>query len=121
MARPLRIQYPGAVYHVTNRGNERKIIFKDDTDRVQFLQLLANSVETYDIMLHCFAMMNNHFHLLAETPLGNLGEFMRHFNITYTSAAISIREDTKAFWSKKRRICPSAAATSTSILPRSAL
>jgi putative transposase len=85
MARPLRIQYPGAVYHVTCRGNERKDIFKDDHDRDQFLQILAQSVETYDITLHCYVMMANHFHLLAETPLGNLGEFMRRFNITYTS------------------------------------
>jgi len=85
MARPLRIQYPGAVYHVTHRGNERKAIFKDDHDRDQFLQILAKSVDTYDTMLHCYVMMPNHFHLLVETPLGNLGEFMRHFNITYTS------------------------------------
>jgi putative transposase len=85
MVRPLRIQYPGAVYHVTNRGNERKAIFKDDYDRDQFLQILASSVETYNITLHGYVMMPNHFHLLVETPLGNLGEFMRHFNITYTS------------------------------------
>lgn len=85
MARPLRIQYPGAVYHVTNRGNERKPIFKEDQDRVQFLEILAQSLETYDVRLHSFVLMTNHFHLLVETSLGNLGEFMRHFNITYTS------------------------------------
>ncbi len=85
MTRPLRIQYPGAVYHVTNRGNEQKDIFKDDVDRAQFLEILAKSIETYDIRLHSFVMMSNHFHLLVETPLGNLGDFMRHFNITYTS------------------------------------
>ena len=85
MARPLRIQYPGAVYHVTNRGNERKAIFKNDYDRNQFLQVLGKSIEIYDVVLHCFVMMTNHYHLLVETPLGNLGAFMRHFNITYTS------------------------------------
>ena len=85
MARPLRIQYPGAVYHVTNRGNERMPIFKNDVDRSQFLKILTQSISTYDIRMHSYVLMSNHYHLLAETPLGNLGEFMRHFNITYTS------------------------------------
>ena len=85
MSRPLRIQYPGAVYHITHRGNERKTIFKDDGDRQHFLDILAQSISTYDIILHSYVLMNNHFHLLAETPLGNLSEFMRHFNISYTS------------------------------------
>lgn len=85
MVRPLRIQYPGAVYHVTSRGNERKAIFSDDDDRFRFLDILSQSVETYEIKLHGFVLMLNHFHLQLETPLGNLGEFMRQFNITYTS------------------------------------
>jgi putative transposase len=85
MARPLRIQYPGALYHVTNRGNEKKAIFKDDVDRVAFLEILSRSIVTYDIRLYSFVLMTNHFHFLLETPFGNLGEFMRHFNITYTS------------------------------------
>ena len=85
MARPLRIQYPGAVYHITNRGNERKAIFRDDNDRQRFLEILAQSVDTYQVVIHSFVLMSNHYHLLAETPLGNLAEFMRHFNITYTS------------------------------------
>ena len=87
MARPLRIQYSGAVYHVTNRGNERKAIFKDDHDRDKFLQILAKSVETYDITLHCYVMMANHFHLLVETPLGNLGEYNLHFLFQPPSSA----------------------------------
>jgi REP element-mobilizing transposase RayT len=86
MARPLRIQYPGALYHVTNRGNERKPIFKDDTDRLKFLEILSGSIATYSTKLYSFVLMTNHFHLLVETPLANLSEFMRHFNITYTSA-----------------------------------
>ncbi len=85
MVRPLRIQYPDALYHVTNRGNERKAIFKDDVDRTEFLKILSQSMTTYGIVLHSFVLMNNHWHFLAQTPLGNLGEFMRHFNITYTS------------------------------------
>ena len=84
MARPLRIQYPGAVYHVTCRGNERRNIFRDDEDRTEFLRLLSLSLNIYSVKLFAYVLMNNHFHLLVETPLGNLGEFMRHFNITYT-------------------------------------
>jgi putative transposase len=85
MARPLRIQYPGAVYHVTCRGIERRKIFLDDKDRGKFLRLLSLSLNIYSAKLHAYVLMDNHFHLLVETPLGNLGEFMRHFNITYTS------------------------------------
>jgi len=85
MARPLRIQYPDAVYHITCRGNERQVIFKDDADRARFLQILTQSLNIYTVKLHTYVLMNNHFHLLVETPLGNLAEFMRKFNITYTS------------------------------------
>jgi len=85
MTRPLRIQYEGALYHVTCRGNERKAIFKDDHDRNVFLELLNDGSKTYNIILYCYVLMDNHFHLLLETPLGNLSEFMRWFNITYTS------------------------------------
>ncbi|MCM2357752.1 MAG: transposase [Geobacteraceae bacterium] len=86
MARPLRIQYPGAVYHVTCRGNERRSIFQDEDDRKKFLRILSQSLNIYAVKLHAYVLMDNHFHLLVETPLGNLSEFMRHFNITYTSA-----------------------------------
>ncbi len=85
MARPLRIQYPDALYHVTCRGNERRDIFRDDSDRHEFLKILSRSLETYGIILHAFVLMNNHWHFLLQTPLGNLAQFMRHFNITYTS------------------------------------
>lgn len=84
MARPLRIQYPGAVYYVTCRGIERRKIFLDDKDREKFLRFLSLSLNIYSVKLHAYVLMDNHFHLLVETPLGNLGEFMRHFNITYT-------------------------------------
>ena len=85
MARPLRVQYHGAVYHVTCRGNERREIFKDDRDRKTFLEILTQSIKTYNIRLYSYVLMGNHSHLLIETLLGNLGEFMRQFNITYTS------------------------------------
>jgi REP element-mobilizing transposase RayT len=84
MARPLRIQYEGAVYHITCRGNEQKEIFKDNEDRQRMLQVLIQSLKTYHIKLYSYVFMNNHIHLLIETPMGNLSEFMRQFNITYT-------------------------------------
>jgi len=84
MARPLRVQYPNAVYHVTCRGNEQKPIFRDDIDRKTLLKKLVQSMDIYTVKLYSYVLMNNHFHLLLETPLGNLGEFMRRFNISYT-------------------------------------
>jgi REP element-mobilizing transposase RayT len=84
MARPLRIQYPNAVYHVTCRGNERQDIFQDDEDRKRFLQILIQAINIYSIKLYSYVFMSNHFHLLLETPKANLSEFMRKFNITYT-------------------------------------
>lgn len=84
MARPLRIQYPGALYHVTCRGNARKGIFADDVDRQAFLTLLNRSREIYLVTLYAYVLLDNHFHLLLATPRGNLAEFMRHFNISYT-------------------------------------
>ena len=77
MSRPLRIEYPNAVYHITCRGNERQIIFKDNADRRKFLQFLIQSLNIYTVKLYSYVLMNNHFHLLVETPLANLAEFMR--------------------------------------------
>jgi REP element-mobilizing transposase RayT len=86
MARPLRILIPGGYYHVTCRGSERKAIFKDDRDRSVFLEKLRGSLAIYQVELHAYVLMSNHFHLLVSTPKGNLSEFMRHFNISYTAA-----------------------------------
>lgn len=86
MARALRIQYPGAYYHVTCRGNERREIYKDEEDRKVFKEKLKQSLSVYGVELPGYVMMSNHFHLLLQTPQGNLSEFMRHFNISYTSA-----------------------------------
>lgn len=85
MARPLRIQYPDAYYHVTCRGNERRRIFYDDRDHAVFLERLVLSLEIYNVILLVYICMPNHFHLVLTTPEGNLSEFMRHFNISYTS------------------------------------
>lgn len=84
MARPLRIQFPGAFYHVTCRGNAKRPIFLDDLDRHNFIEFLADSLDTYDVTSHSYILMNNHFHLLLETAKANLAEFMRRFNICYT-------------------------------------
>ncbi len=86
MARPLRIQFPGAYYHVTCRGNERRRIFIGSTDYARFLEILAKSLEIHNVRLLSYVLMPNHFHLLITTPEGNLSEFMRHFNISYTAA-----------------------------------
>lgn len=85
MARQLRIQYSGAYYHVTGRGNERRDIFKDKDDYVAFLEKLSDSLEVYNVSLLGYVCMTNHYHLLVMTPDGNLSNFMRHFNIAYTS------------------------------------
>lgn len=84
MARPLRIEYPGAWYHVTCRGNERKKIFSDDRDRLTFLKILSANAELYNVKIHAYVLMENHFHLLLMTPEANLQSFMQRFNTTYT-------------------------------------
>ncbi len=85
MARPLRIQFENAYYHVTCRGNSGQEIFSNDADRSAFLDLLERSSDIYQTEILTYVLMSNHFHLLVKTPLGNLQEFMRHFNISYTS------------------------------------
>jgi putative transposase len=85
MARPLRIEYPGAFYHITARGNERKDIFKSIRDREQFLSYLASAAERYQAVFHVYCLMSNHYHLLLETPQGNLSQIMRHINGAYTT------------------------------------
>lgn len=85
MARPLRITYPGAYYHVTSRGNEQKDVFKSQRDREKFLGYLASSTERYGAVIHAYCLLSNHYHLLLETPEGNLSQIMRHINGAYTS------------------------------------
>ena len=85
MARPLRIQFPGAVYHVISRGNERKPIVRDDADREKRLDWLRRTVETYGWHLHAFTLMTNHEHLFVQTPEANLSAGMQYLNGSYTS------------------------------------
>jgi REP element-mobilizing transposase RayT len=85
MGRPLRIEFEGACYHVTSRGNEQKDIFKSKRDREKFLGYLESAVFRYGAILHAWCLMTNHYHLLLETPLGNLSQIMRHINGAYTN------------------------------------
>ena len=84
MTRPLRIEFPGAIYHVTSRGNGRRKIFLDDEDREAFLTTLAWVVERFGWICHAYCLMDNHFHLLLETPNANLSRGMRQLNGVYT-------------------------------------
>jgi len=86
MARPLRIEYPGAVYHITNRGNDKKAVFKDDLDRETFLKILAHVNKRYHWLCHGYCLMDNHYHLIIETPDGNLSLGMRQLNGVFTQA-----------------------------------
>jgi REP element-mobilizing transposase RayT len=85
MSRPLRIEYPGAFYHVTARGNEQKDVFKSKKDREKFLGYLESATERYGAVIHVFCLMSNHYHILLETPEGNLSRIMRHINGAYTT------------------------------------
>lgn len=85
MTRPLRIIYPGAFYHVTSRGNEKKDIFKSRRDREKFLEYLASAAERYGAVIYAYCLMSNHFHLFMQTPDGNLPQIMRHIIGAYTT------------------------------------
>lgn len=86
MARPLRLEYPGAVYHVTSRGNARQDIVHDDRDRALFVERLAHVIDRFSWRCHAYCLMDNHYHLLIETPQANLSRGMRQLNGTYTQA-----------------------------------
>ncbi len=84
MSRPLRIEYPGAWYHVMNRGRRREDIFKDEGDYRLFLELLQETAKMWNLKVSAYCLMSNHYHLLVQTPEGNLSRCMRHLNGVYT-------------------------------------
>lgn len=84
MARPLRIEFAGALYHVTARGNARQDIYADDNDRQTFLSLLQRAVERFGWYCHAYCLMDNHYHLLIETSTPSLSKGMKYLNGTYT-------------------------------------
>ena len=86
MSRPLRIEFPGALYHVTSRGNRREDIFVDDTDRARLLAMVAQGLSRFDAQLLAYCLMGNHYHFVMHTRQGNLSALMRHINGVYTQA-----------------------------------
>jgi putative transposase len=77
MARPLRTEYPGAIYHVLSRGDRREAIFRTEADRKLFLDLLDQTCRRTGWQIHAYCLMDNHFHLVVETPRGNLSTGMQ--------------------------------------------
>ena len=84
MARPLRIIYPGAWYHVTSRGFERRAIFTDARDRDHFLDLLAQVRERFAAHIYAYVLMSNHYHLVLQTPEPNLSQAIQWLNVSYS-------------------------------------
>ena len=84
MARPLRLEYEGAVYHITSRGNARGDIYLSDDDREMFLDVLSHVVDRFGWRCHAYCLMGNHYHLMIETPQANLSRGMRQLNGMFT-------------------------------------
>ncbi len=84
MARPLRIEFPGALYHITSRGNRRESIYDGDEDRRLFLNVLESAIGRFNWICHAYCLMGNHYHLLIETPDATLSAGMREVNGVYT-------------------------------------
>ena len=84
MARPLRIEFPNALYHITSRGNRSENIYLDDNDRSNFLDILSQVRDRFNWIFYRFCQMLNHYHLLVEVPEANLSQGMRQLNGVYT-------------------------------------
>jgi len=84
MTRPLRLEFPNALYHITSRGDRRESIYDDDVDREVFLEILGNVVTDYNWLCHGYCLMDNHYHLIIETLDGNLSKGMRQLNGMFT-------------------------------------
>src|ERR1039458_10342750 len=95
MSRKLRIEYPGAMYHVMNRGDQREDIFRDDHDRQKFLATRGEACEKTEWQVHAYCLMRNHFHLVLETPQPNLVFGMKWLLGDYTSGK-GIPKDSEA-------------------------
>ena len=84
MSRPVRIEFPGATYHVTSKGKDGQIIFMDQEDRAVYLSVVENVVTRFGWLLHSYVLMDNHYHLVVEVPDANLSKGMRQLNGVYT-------------------------------------
>ncbi len=80
MSRPLRIEFPDALYHITSRGDRREDIYDDDADRNSFLDIFAATIDRFNWVCYAYCLMNNHYHLLIQTADGNLSKGMRQLN-----------------------------------------
>ena len=98
MARPLRIEFSGALYHVTSRGDRREAIYDDDEDRTAFLDVLSEVIKRYHWICHAYCLMTNHYHLVIETVDGNLSQGMRQLNGVYTQASNRRHQLRKGFY-----------------------
>ncbi|MEJ2202433.1 MAG: transposase, partial [Desulfuromonadaceae bacterium] len=85
MAQTLRDLDPGTYYHVIAQGNEDRAVFESQRDREVFLGYCSSATERYGAIIHCYCLMDDHYHLLLETPEGNLSQIMRHINGAYTT------------------------------------
>ena len=86
-SRPIRIEFANALYHVTARGDRRELIFEDDGDRQLFLEILAATILQFNWICHAWCLMGKHYHLLIQTPEGNLSKGMRQLNGVYTQSS----------------------------------
>jgi len=85
MARPLRVEYPGAFYHVINRGNRNEVIFEGVRDKEMFLEYLDRATERFSLSIHTYCLMGNHYHLLVETAQANLSHAVQWLNVSYAT------------------------------------
>jgi len=86
MSRPLRIEFPDAVHHVTSRGDRREAIYRDDADRATQLEIIGQAMDRFDAQVLAYCLMGNHCHLVLHTRSGNLSRLMRHVNGVHTQA-----------------------------------
>jgi putative transposase len=84
MVRQLRLAFPGALYHITSRGNLRGDIFFENSDKARFLDILSRTKKRYGYLLHAYVFMDNHYHLIVETPQANIAQIMQNINTSYT-------------------------------------
>lgn len=84
MTRPLRLEFPGALYHVTSRGDRKAVIFRDDDDRARWMSILSLICTRYNFLIHGYCQMTNHYHVIVETVEGNLAQGMRQLNGLYS-------------------------------------
>ena len=84
MSRPLRLEFEGALYHITARGDRREPIFEDDADRHILIHILGQGMDRFDASVFAYCLMNNHYHFVLQTRRANLSRLMRHINGVYT-------------------------------------